>query len=559
MGVRMGDTPHPTDDEATLATIAAGPRAKGRERPGSTGQVATAADAMHQREVETARRFLYMGLVLAISVAAALPFVDGNPTSMKVLGVGFIVGLAGLARTAFALRHPESYGEGDVLVLGITSLIGGSCGIYYFGFYSPAPLATSMAIFYFGLGNYPRVAWFIYAGTGLTHLVVMSGIAAGVIPDHGIVIAEDAGVTHHVVMVVLVQVVFFLTFFIARGVQESMRASTVELEDAVREVAHRDALLEEARRDLERALEVGGPGRFTEQTLGSFRLGVLCGRGAMGDVYEAVHVESGEPAAVKMLHRESLRDPEKLRRFLRETRIAASIQTANVVKVLEVAADDAPIPYLAMELLRGTDLAQLLRMRRRLDPDRAMDLLRQVGRGVDAAHRAGVVHRDLKPRNLFRSEVGTEYVWKILDFGVSRLVDSSDSLTRGQAVGTPSYMSPEQAHGREVDHRADIFSLGVIFYRAITGRPAFAGAGVPEILYNVVHATPPRPSALADVPEPVDFVLAVAMAKRAEDRFDTAAELVEALDSALLDSVANQLRRRARDLLERHPWGLDAA
>jgi serine/threonine-protein kinase len=545
------------DDQSTVATRAAGPRALARAGQGSP--VVTAEDAAHRREVQAARRFVAMGLALAVSVAIAIPFVDVPDTPLRVLLIGFAVGLLGLGKTALALRKPDDYGPTDAAILGLASLLAGSCGIYYFGFYSPAALATTMALFFFGLGKYPGIAWMIYGTTAAIHAVVMICVLAGVIPDEGVVSARGVSVANQVVMIVLLQVVFFLTFYIARGVNESMRSATEELEEAVAEVAHRGALLEEARRELERALEVGGPGRFTEQELGQFRLGVLCGRGAMGDVYEAVHLETGEPAAVKLLHREGRRDPEQLRRFLRESRIASSIQVANVVKVLEVADDDAPIPFLAMELLRGTDLAQLLRKRRRLPADDVLDMLRQVGRGVDAAHRAGVVHRDLKPRNLFRADVGTDRVWKILDFGVSRLVDAGDSLTRGQAVGTPSYMSPEQARGHDVDSRADIFSLGVIAYRSLTGRPAFSGTEVPEILYNVVHATPPPPSSLTDLPAAVDHVLAIAMAKEAKHRFDSALELVEALDGALLGSISSSLRRRADRVTDRYPWGRDVA
>jgi serine/threonine-protein kinase len=210
-----------------------------------------------------------------------------------------------------------------------------------------------------------------------------------------------------------------------------------------------------------------------------------------------------------------------------------------------------------MELLAGTDLASLLRRRRRLPGREVIDLLRQIGRGLDAAHRLGVVHRDLKPQNLFLADTAEGQVWKLLDFGVSRLVGADSSLTRGQAVGTPSYMSPEQARGRDVDHRADLFALGVVAYRALTGRPPFSGREVPQILYSVVHAMPPRPSEVADLSPAVDDVLAVAMAKRPADRFDTAAELAEALEAALAGRVALALQARADRLTLRWPWGRD--
>jgi len=357
--------------------------------------------------------------------------------------------------------------------------------------------------------------------------------------------------------------VFGLTFYLARAVQRAIVSSARRLEESTRALAQREALLDEARRELERVLEVGGPGRFTEQRLGAWELGVLCGRGAMGDVYVATHVGTGRRAAVKVLTRDSARDPDSVRRFLREARIAASIDVPNVVKVLEVGSDDAPVPFIAMELLEGRDLASILRKEKRLGLDELLPMLREIARGLDAAHAVGIVHRDLKPQNLYRADgPNGELVWKILDFGVSRIVDVDSSLTRGQAIGTPSYMSPEQARGGEVDQRADLFALGVLAYRAITGRPPFAGSEVPQILYRVVYGMPARASEIAAVPAAVDDVLAVALAKRPEDRFATAGELVNALAAAFAEQAAPpEIRERAKRLTQRLPWGreLEAA
>jgi serine/threonine-protein kinase len=335
-----------------------------------------------------------------------------------------------------------------------------------------------------------------------------------------------------------------------------MSHAVAEFHYKTRELAQRDALLLEARRELDQALKVGGPGRFTEQRLGSFELGVLLGRGAMSDIYEAVHVESRAPAAVKLLHRDVLSKPQYVRRFLREVRIAAALDLPNVVRVLEVGGDDAPIPYIAMERLRGVDLAQLLRAQRRLNARTVIEMLRQVARGVDGAHAAGVIHRDLKPQNLFQHELPDgSHEWKVLDFGVSRLLDDASSLTDGHAVGTPSYMSPEQARGRDVDRRADIFSLGVIAYRSLTGRPAFTGREIPHILHEVVFGMPPRPSETTRLPSAVDNVLAVALAKKPADRFETAAALVDALEEALLGVANAELAARADRLIDKIPWG----
>lgn len=522
--------------------------------PRGPALVETSADAVRRRELETTRRFIRLVLVLIAATSASVPFLNGDEGAAPVLWAGFALGLLGAGRTAWVLRRRNRYDSGDAAVFAAAAITAGTAGVYYFGFFSPAPLATTMGIFFFSLGRDQRLSAIIFLVTTGLHALVMGLIIGGVIQDRGVISVTGVDTSSQVAVGALVVVVFSLTYWIARSTSEAMLAATQEMEAAVRAVVQREALLEEARRELDQALRVGGPGRFTEQRLGSFDLGLLRGRGAMGDVYEARHVETDARAAVKLLHREVLRNPIHVQRFLREARIAQSLEMDNVVRVLEIGGDDSPVPYMAMELLEGIDLGSMLRQRRRLPPGEVVELLRQIGRGVDAAHAAGVVHRDLKPHNLYRARAPDGEVWKILDFGVSRLLDASDTLTAGQAVGTPSYMSPEQALGRRIDHRADLFALGVVAYRSITGRPAFTGAEIPQILYNVVHCTPPQPSRLLEVPPAVDDVLLVAMAKRPADRFATAAELAGALAAALEGRVGPAVRMRAGRLARRFPW-----
>jgi serine/threonine-protein kinase len=242
-------------------------------------------------------------------------------------------------------------------------------------------------------------------------------------------------------------------------------------------------------------------------------------------------------------------------RFFREAEIAGKLSCPNVVRLVESGGSRATVPYLAMERLHGEDLAEYLRAHKRMPMRRVLTMLRQVGVGLDAARAAGVVHRDLKPRNLFLAKVGGEEVWKILDFGVSKLMTHEGTLTQGAIVGTPATMAPEQASGKHVDHRADLFSLGVIAYRAITGRPPFAGDSSVEILYKVVHTMPPRPSELAVVGEEVELVLALALAKNPNERFDSAADLAQAFDAASRGRLDGQLAARARRLIASMPWG----
>lgn len=243
------------------------------------------------------------------------------------------------------------------------------------------------------------------------------------------------------------------------------------------------------------------------------------------------------------------------------------------MRVLE--AGDAPdgSPYLAMELLEGNDLAALLRDRGRFELDEVVELVSQVASGLAAAEDAGVVHRDLKPQNIFcvdgttggaaasvspnaKRGTRTKRTWKILDFGVSKITDSTGTLTQGAIVGTPSYMSPEQARGDEVDTRADVFALGAIVYRALTGRPAFTGANGVATLDNVMHVQPVRPREGVELTEDVERVLALALAKDKARRFPSARTFASALSDAARQRLDDRFRRAADELLAEHPWGM---
>ncbi|MEJ7601367.1 MAG: serine/threonine-protein kinase, partial [Kofleriaceae bacterium] len=242
-------------------------------------------------------------------------------------------------------------------------------------------------------------------------------------------------------------------------------------------------------------------------------------------------------------------------RFLREAETASRLDCPNVVRVLEVGTTAAEIPFLAMERLRGHDLAHQLRRHRKIQLPQARILAEQIAIGLEAARVAGIVHRDLKPHNVFLAETVNERVWKILDFGVSKS-GGTGTLTRGHVVGTPAYMAPEQARGEDVDHRADVYSLAAILYRAVTGHPAFQGKDVPSTLYDVVYRVPSQPSLLASVSTDVDRVLAIGLAKQARDRFDTAAELARWFAAAVETRLDPEQRRRADDVIAKYPWGV---
>jgi serine/threonine-protein kinase len=277
----------------------------------------------------------------------------------------------------------------------------------------------------------------------------------------------------------------------------------------------------------------------------------------MGEVYEAVHVATGERAAVKVLTPTRDNDPMILRRFLRELEIAASLQSPHVTRVLEVAPETAQLPYLAMERLEGESLAEMLRRTPRFEPAQVAGMLRELGRGMAVAHGAGIVHRDIKPSNVFCHHAGGEALWKILDFGVSKLASAGAgvTLTQGHLVGTPAYMAPEQAQGGTVDQRTDVYALGLLAYRTLTGRPAFTGEDIPSMLYAVIHHMPPRPTQTARLPDALDDVLAVAIAKDPDHRFASASDLADAVEAGVRGQVLAGVSERASRALAQHPWG----
>jgi serine/threonine-protein kinase len=240
--------------------------------------------------------------------------------------------------------------------------------------------------------------------------------------------------------------------------------------------------------------------------------------------------------------------------------------------VLAAGQGPAGEPYFAMERLVGHDLSWHLRRRTRLSVQEVLMLAEHLAAGLRAAHAAGIVHRDLKPQNVFLHDSGrdepevdtttdagcapiTSGTWKILDFGVAKVQGTGGTLTGVAVVGTPGYMAPEQVCGSPVDARTDVFALGAVVYRALTGRPPF-GVSEVQAMFDAVSRQPPAPSDLQrDIPKDVDQVLAIALAKESCDRFASAPELARALGDAARDELAPSVRERAAVVLRARPWG----
>ena len=266
---------------------------------------------------------------------------------------------------------------------------------------------------------------------------------------------------------------------------------------------------------------------------GKYRLESLIGHGGMGSVWRAQHVTLGMPVAVKFMGEHAMSDPESRKRFDREARALASLRTPHIVQVLDHGVDD-DTPYIVMELLEGEDLSSRLQRERRLSLTDASFVLAQSARALRRAHEAGVTHRDLKPSNIFLARIDDETVVKVLDFGVAKLaaagaLDASQLTRTGTLLGSPGYMSPEQARGKEVDSRSDLWALAVILFRCITGVKPFAGDSIAELVIKLCIDPRPVATHLApDLPPSVDRFFDKAFATTPDDRYQTAVEMASA-------------------------------
>jgi serine/threonine-protein kinase len=510
-------------------------------------------EAMRQDEVLRTRIFLKVAIATCLAGALVALITDADPLALKVVVGSCGVTSIGCGWMLWLARDVATYTPRKAIAPALLIAFGSFGGVYYWGCASPVAAMLTYGIYFFSLGINARIVTSMYALVAILHAGLGAAIMTGVITDRGIISMPTRPLDQFGVIAVI-EFLYFITFFTARVSQRATLEAMTHLEQAAKTVAQRDALLAEARAELDRALKVGGPGRFTDQVVGGFKLGILIGRGGMGEVYEAHAVGDNREAAVKLLHPGTLADPTHVQRFIREAQTAAKLDTPHVVRVLEVGTTTGEIPFLAMERLRGNDLAHQLRRHRKLQLPQAKQFADEVAIGLEAARQAGIVHRDLKPHNVFHAEVAGHRTWKILDFGVSKS-GGSGTLTKGHVIGTPAYMAPEQARGEDVDHRADVYSLAAILYRSVTGHPSFTGKDVPSMLYDVVYRVPTQPSILTTLPGDIDRVLAIGLAKDARDRFATAAELARWFSLAAENELDPEQRRRADDVIAKYPWG----
>ena len=267
---------------------------------------------------------------------------------------------------------------------------------------------------------------------------------------------------------------------------------------------------------------------------GKYRLERCIGQGAMGSVWGARHLGLDAPVALKFMSPDLIASAQAVSRFGREAVAAARLRSPHVVQILDHGVDQGE-PFIAMEWLEGEDLGARLRRTGRLSLREAAVIVTQAAKALRVAQDEGVVHRDLKPSNIFLARVHGEEIVKLLDFGVAKLrpaggVGAANATATGALLGTPNYMSPEQVRGsKQIDHRSDLWSLGIILYYAITGRMPFTGASVGDVLVRICTQPLEPPTCVAfDLPPAVDWFFQRACAREPEQRYQTATELAAA-------------------------------
>jgi eukaryotic-like serine/threonine-protein kinase len=273
---------------------------------------------------------------------------------------------------------------------------------------------------------------------------------------------------------------------------------------------------------------------------GKYQLVRLIGKGGMGSVWEAKHVSLGTPSAIKFIEAEYADSQEARSRFDKEAKAAATIQSKHAIQIYDHGVTDDGKPYIVMELLQGEPLDKTIE-RQRLSLAETAKIIQQVCRGLARAHERGIIHRDLKPENIFlvKTPDDDEPIAKVLDFGIAKMQGSpgassgglTSSTKTGAVLGTPFYMSPEQARGlRNVDHRADVWSLGVIAFKCVTGKLPFDGESVGDLLVKICTSPVPVPSQLYGGISPnFDAWFLRALEREPDRRFANVTELADAL------------------------------
>jgi serine/threonine-protein kinase len=264
------------------------------------------------------------------------------------------------------------------------------------------------------------------------------------------------------------------------------------------------------------------------QKLGHFKILGKIGKGGMGDIFKAVQEPLNRTVALKILPPQLSRDEEFAKRFEIEAKAISLLQHHNIVSIYEYGEEDG-LRYFAMQFVDGTDLGRYIADNKMLPIHEIIDLSKQICRGLRYAHNNSIIHRDIKPQNILLEKNGTV---RISDFGIAKIFSNTGITMTGSAVGTPEYMSPEQAQGQKLDAQTDIYSLGILMYEMLTRRPPFMGNNPMAVAYKQVHELPVPPSAKRkDTPKRLELIILKAIKKDKRDRYNSIEEMLDHLDS----------------------------
>ncbi|HEY3568808.1 MAG TPA: protein kinase [Thermoanaerobaculia bacterium] len=296
----------------------------------------------------------------------------------------------------------------------------------------------------------------------------------------------------------------------------------------------------------------GDTDHLVGKTLAHYRILEYTGGGGMGVIYKAEDLRLARTVALKFLPPELTRDPEAKSRFLQEARAASVLDHPNICTIHEVGETDDGRLYLAMPYYDGETLRRRIE-RSPIPIDEAIDLAEQIARGLAKAHRGGIVHRDIKPANIM---VTADGVVKILDFGLAKLVGAAAITRTGSSVGTPAYMSPEQARGEDVDHRTDLWSFGIVLYELVAGRRPFRGEHDQAVLYGILNE-PPKPltEVRSETPPELERIVEGLLAKNPAERYPSAEGPLGDLRALRNQTMTTTVRTQPeRPILRSHPW-----
>lgn len=555
---REGGIDVDVDPQITASAVKS--RSGSREFPSVTRDAATRLHASREllfgEDVGLMRTFCALVGTFCLIIVIAIPFLGGHPLLRGILWGGTFFSIFTSLWLYYSLRDLRSYDQRLINLTALLSVIIVYSGVLYIGVHSAMALVVLPGIYFVGRSQSTTVSFAMYFVVATMQGLLAGLVLTGTIRDPGLITAESSEFHIRIIVQGLVQLMYLGTFVLARTSRVSTLGAMNKAMAAESKAMEREAAFLEVRDDLDRVLGAGGVGHYTDHLLGGYKLGGIIGRGAMGEVYDAIHMETGQLAAAKVLHPHVLAKQSSVERFFREAKAASAMRTIHAVQILASSPAGEAVPYLIMEKLNGHDLAHHLREVGRLPIGDLIVLVHQVGTVIDMAAEQGIVHRDIKPQNLFLAESRQGALWKVLDFGASKLDEHSGTLTQGRVIGTPSYMSPQQAKGQDVDGAADRYGLAAIVYRALVGRAPFSGKDLPTTLFNVVYGTPPQPSVLAEINPAVDLILAIALAKEPSKRFATGREFAEALEKAQYGQIERSLEERAEALLLDKPWGM---